>query len=224
VSFTVPTGITGVRKLTVFLTGDGGTDERTYSVVAPVEQTLLTVVGPNGGETYSVGDTLVVEWQTDSSVLTEVEVHLSINGARDWISLTGDKTVSAYDPGWPRYRWVIPTEVVDEGGTPVALHGSSDCLIRVAPYDNQTVEPDISDGPFGIGVTPDRVDQRPRAGGAYAARVPLRVYTLGGRRRPFTGHGQPRRELGLSAAGCYMLLPAGSRREAARTRTVIPVR
>jgi hypothetical protein len=184
VRFTVPTEVSGANRLTVFLRGGGGEVSTTYDLVerAPVALALLT---PRGGEQYLVGEKVVIEWEADTSVLTEVEIDLSIDQGQSWLSLTGTATVSAFDDTWPCYEWIIPDHLPGEGGEEISLAYAPTCLIRVSPYDNQTIAPAVSEAFFSIGREPigvhtTRPPSRASAGGGMAC-----VYLVNGARVRF---------------------------------------
>lgn len=181
VLFTAPTDVTGANTLKLILQGAGGEVTRTFGLTESPPETLAVVV-PNGGERYLIGEKVVIEWEADTTVLTEVEIHLSVDMGQSWSSLTGDGTVSAFDDAWPRYEWTIPDHLTGGNGEEISLADASACLIRVSPYDNQTVDPDVSDAFFAIGHDPIAVRVNRTVGHTPAGAGAPHVYLVNGAR------------------------------------------
>lgn len=178
-TFTVPMGITDPRQLTVFLNGDEGKVEETYSVV---ENTVpITLLSPNGGETFAAGDKIEITWNADTSLINEVVVSLSVDGGKSWVLITGDQTVSAYSDQWPTYEWVIPAKITTDNGA-VTVNGSS-CLLMAASYDGGTDLADQSDGTFTITGNSGVADPGPLVRGSVSqfAVARSRILSLDGR-------------------------------------------
>ncbi|MBD3239379.1 MAG: hypothetical protein GF331_02250, partial [Chitinivibrionales bacterium] len=105
----------------------------------------VTVVSPNGGETHSVGETLTITWEWDTSITGGVAAWISVDEGETWSILTGDGSIPSHDAGTNTgsFEWVIP-ETFD-GRSMV----SDLCMVRVWEYtQNELV--DISDGVFSI--------------------------------------------------------------------------
>ncbi len=67
----------------------------------------VNLVTPNGGETYSVGDTLSIRWSADSAIAS-CGIQISVDSGVKWIPLTRKRSVSLIDPDWQNFHWVIP--------------------------------------------------------------------------------------------------------------------
>lgn len=94
----------------------------------------VTVISPNGGEMWAVGDTNDIRWFiSDTSVVESVSVYYSASGGLTWQALgvgTGRDT---------SIRWEIPNTVSDA------------CLVRLKAYmDSLTFLEDESDSVFSI--------------------------------------------------------------------------
>ena len=140
VTFSVPTGVTGAREITIYLRGDNGNAGETYSIV---RDTLIRVISPNGGEGYNSGDTVEIQWETNTSVISDVDIFYSVNAGDTWEKINAESSVSISDSEWGEYPWVIPP------GTE-----SQECLIRVEKYEAvQASHRDMSDGVFSIGAS-----------------------------------------------------------------------
>jgi len=98
--------------------GGGGTD-------------TITVVSPNGGESWNAGSTHAITW-TSTGTLTDVKISYSINNGGSWT------TVIASTPNDGSYNWTIPSQSKTQRR----------CLVQVASLDG-TVS-DTSDSKFRI--------------------------------------------------------------------------
>jgi beta-lactamase superfamily II metal-dependent hydrolase len=100
----------------------------------------VTVVSPNGGETWYSGSVHDIIWTAADSVgISSYAIDYSTNAGSNWITL-----VNRTDGNPEIYAWNLPQE------------NSTDCLIRVLSWDNAgNFGSDLSDGPFSIGPSPD---------------------------------------------------------------------
>ncbi len=89
----------------------------------------ITVTSPNGGESWTEGDTVTVTWTSEGSV-GNVDIGLSTNGGGSWTGLASD---SANDGS--------------ESVTVPQVEGAS-CRVRVSEADGSPS--DVSDGDFTI--------------------------------------------------------------------------
>jgi Leucine-rich repeat (LRR) protein len=93
----------------------------------------ITIHSPNGGERYTVGDTLTVEWDAQKSI-TAVVVFISIDRGRHWILISSDKVLFPQNETWKPFRWEIPDSLYDVAQAKNVSTVSSFCLVRVADY------------------------------------------------------------------------------------------
>lgn len=122
----------------------------------PSSVPLVTLVAPNGSESYHVGDTLYIRWTADMEKIFEVDLWLVFDDRIDELKITTKGGIFAYsgpgviNPQWGNYPWVIPANV--DGMSTV----SNACSIIIRRY-NATIEAhsDISDGTFSIAPAPD---------------------------------------------------------------------
>src|SRR5690606_17697335 len=54
---------------------------------------------PNGGESFRVGDTLRVRWQTDG-LITSVGIQISPDSGKSWIPVTRRSSINEGQPDW----------------------------------------------------------------------------------------------------------------------------
>lgn len=123
------------------------------SNVSPITSANLTitysnpikVTQPNGGESFSVGQTMSIKWTTQN--ISQVTIDISFNNGLSWVSLQSIALYSS-DPKWGNYPWVIPTTVEDANGNDVSTV-SNKVKVRVVQYLNENIL-DISDNTFTI--------------------------------------------------------------------------
>lgn len=91
----------------------------------------LTLLSPNGGEGWIIGETVTIKWQAESP--GEVRIELSQNGGISWLTLAS--SVSSEEGEW---SWrVLPLE-------------TERARIKVVDITNPPYNSDMSDGNFSI--------------------------------------------------------------------------
>ncbi|MBI4137932.1 MAG: hypothetical protein HY472_01645, partial [Candidatus Sungbacteria bacterium] len=110
---------------------------RNLSRSVPVEQKKpsITVISPNGGETFIVGGQINIRWSTSN--WPENTVGLSLRDANN----NHVDIIGALVPNTGNYSWSIPTGL--SGGFYKVRAGCSNCTLNKAPDDS-------SDAPFSI--------------------------------------------------------------------------
>ena len=95
---------------------------------------VVTVLGPNGGETFAPSDTVSVTWiATDNDVVDSVNIYYSIDDGATW------RVISHGEQNDSSYRWVVPDSQTVQG------------RIRVTAYDHVGLwGNDTSDSAFAI--------------------------------------------------------------------------
>ncbi|MCK4537365.1 MAG: T9SS type A sorting domain-containing protein, partial [Candidatus Krumholzibacteria bacterium] len=95
---------------------------------------MVTVVYPDGGETFAPGDTIDIQWvATDNVQVDSVNIFFSENGGVDFTLLAGG------EPNDSLYKWVAPAIEADS------------CLVRIVAYDPGLLSAaDTSDSLFTI--------------------------------------------------------------------------
>lgn len=117
---------------------------RTGGLTGPAAQ----VLAPNGGETYSVGQTITIQWKTnDASIFNDAVVSISPNDGENWYDITAGGSVEMGHADWGSLEWTIPA-TVDAGGTVLQM-ASTACLVRINQYGDVGVS-DASDAVFTI--------------------------------------------------------------------------
>ncbi|MDI6733484.1 MAG: Ser-Thr-rich GPI-anchored membrane family protein [Planctomycetota bacterium] len=96
-------------------------------------QESITVVSPNGNETYAVGTTQTISWTSSSTIVTVNLLYSSDNFE------TVTNTITANLPNTGSYEWVIPDDISTDFRFRVKVISAS----AFASYD-------VSDAPFKI--------------------------------------------------------------------------
>ncbi|MBL8028194.1 MAG: hypothetical protein JNL74_17355 [Fibrobacteres bacterium] len=108
--------------------------------------THVWVTYPNGGETFRVGDTITVKWDSDTSV-HENYIRITLDGGTNVFNICGQHQLirEGYQGTWGEFKWVIPAyQVISiEDNSPEGSHDSivtfvsNKCLIKIDnPYNN----------------------------------------------------------------------------------------
>lgn len=90
----------------------------------------ISLIKPNGGEIWQVGETQEITWQ--SSYISKVKIEYSTNNGTNWSVITSNANATL-----GKYNWVVPNSP------------SSQCKIRVSNADNSLIY-DESFTPFSI--------------------------------------------------------------------------
>ena len=98
----------------------------------------ISIVYPNGGEYWLMGDTVDIKWNSIS--VDSIKIQLSLNNGNDWITIV-DST-----PSDSVYEWIVQ-----------APQTSWDCKIRISDIIDSTVY-DESDTTFVIDIFPSVQD------------------------------------------------------------------
>jgi len=92
---------------------------------------MIHILSPNGGETWEVGTTQSITW--DSSGISErVKIEYSVNNGTSWTTI--DTSVLNHGV----FNWTVPDTPSDE------------CLVRISTADSDIVQQDVSDAVFSI--------------------------------------------------------------------------
>ncbi|MBK7260155.1 MAG: T9SS type A sorting domain-containing protein [Ignavibacteriae bacterium] len=103
---------------------------RVLEYQGPVNTDPITLVSPNGGETWSAGSTHGITW--NSSGVSTVKIDYSTNGGTTWLPVAGGVAASAR-----AYPWVVPGTL------------SARCKVRVQDSTTASIS-DESDNMFSI--------------------------------------------------------------------------
>jgi hypothetical protein len=119
----------------------------------------VTLVSPNGGETYNIGDTITISWEADETV-EECYIKFSPDNGINKIVISGRNQIIREDnEGWGTFKWVVPPTLIlcvdddsPDGCTDsVFSTSSSSCKIMIDnPYNTDPGTHDFSDHPFTI--------------------------------------------------------------------------
>ena len=129
-------------------TKDGAVSDISNAGFTIYEETKpeITVVSPNGGETWSVDVTYTIKWNS-TYITGPVKIELSRDGGAQYTTLAD----RAENTG--AYSWKVTLPVSDA------------CLIKVSSVDESAF--DVSDNPFSITTNPTLVVLSPNGGEAW---------------------------------------------------------
>jgi hypothetical protein len=116
-------------KLRISETGNSSNHDVSANTFSIVESPTVTVVYPNGGETFGVGKTEVIKWRSNS--ITSVKLEYSINSGSSWT------TIATSSASTGSYSWIIPNV------------NSNQCRIRISDASRAAIY-DVSDTVFSI--------------------------------------------------------------------------
>jgi len=114
-----------IRITSNTITTSKDTSDATFSISQPV----LTVLSPNGGETWTIGSAHAIQWSLNTN--GNVKIELSRDGGATWSTLVSSVSNSG------SYNWTVTSPA------------SSNCLVRITSLLVTTVS-DTSDAPFAI--------------------------------------------------------------------------
>jgi hypothetical protein len=106
----------------------------------------LTLLNPNGGETFHPGDTVYVQWENDPNTQMTIKTEI-VFGAWPKPYLVYSAPLEKTDPLWANVPWVVSDSI---GGRSAI---SDSCRIKVSSYDGTYV--DYSDKFFSITLPAD---------------------------------------------------------------------
>lgn len=113
---------------------------------APQGNKGITILSPNGGESFQVGSSLRVKWTTNSGDLTTARILASCNGT-SWYDL---KTTSSIAWSLGDTTFTIPDSVYDQGQKKmIGFPTGSGCKVKMMDYTILDAF-DVSDAPFEI--------------------------------------------------------------------------
>jgi hypothetical protein len=105
-----------------------------YVYVAPSSPPAVTVLSPNGGETYLFNSNCTISWSVSGGSPTRYNVYWSTNSGSTWTVLASNLPATANS-----YLWRIPKQQTTSGRVKVRMTDSSGALVE-----------DISNGNFSI--------------------------------------------------------------------------
>jgi hypothetical protein len=111
---------------------------------------IVTLLSPLGGQTFSVGQAMQIRFCTDTFSVQQLLIDLSVNNGRTWNVTTSGYGITMKDFGasWGTYTWTIPDSIDLSGGRLSTI--SDQCRLRIRPYETAIGGFDASDSAFSI--------------------------------------------------------------------------
>lgn len=97
----------------------------------------IEVLSPNGGEEYTLGENLIVEWTCDETKVTDVIIEFSPDNGKSWTSLAPEGSIDMSSPDWGRLEVGLTTD-----------HLSDQAIVKITEYGGS--RSDASDGVFAV--------------------------------------------------------------------------
>jgi hypothetical protein len=131
----------GAGQYQVFANSGAMSDTATVTVDASIVPGYK-LTSPNQGESFKVGETITITWESNSTLVTDAGLSVSLDGG---VTETGivTKTLTPEQDDWGAYEWVVPFEL---SGVPLA---GKQIMIKVHEYYG-TQYYDYSDLPIKI--------------------------------------------------------------------------
>lgn len=103
----------------------------------PDSDALLVLTSPQGGETFTVGQTIQVKWETPkvdpARPVDLMNVQFSWDNGQRWASLP-EQAIPKGSTAWGNFSWTIP-DSIRYGGLRIRVVDSTRCLLRVLDYN-----------------------------------------------------------------------------------------
>jgi hypothetical protein len=133
---------------------NGNWDIYASNILSDLVPPTVTVVVPNGGEVWNIGEVDTIRWiATDNQSIDSITIEYSTDGGASWLP------VSSGEMNDSLYEWTVPA-------TP-----STTCLVKVSAFDGmENVGEDDSDNFFTIhdGISPTAEIHRPNGGEVFS--------------------------------------------------------
>jgi hypothetical protein len=135
-------------KLLMSCTAAGGdVFEAGFEIIAN-DRRAITLLSPIGTEKYAVGQTITIQWSTDTLQVNEVLVYFSADDGMTFAPLTVDYGIHTYDTAsWGKFKWTIPDTLKTPNSSVPTV--STQCLVSVTSYTNSGIK-SVSDTVFTI--------------------------------------------------------------------------
>ena len=121
------------------------TSDNTFTIARPT----ITVISPNGGESWEIGSTQQIEWRQEN-VTGTVKIELSRDSGATWETLAADVAGAPDETGLASMSWVVTGPE------------SETCLVQVSATNGSAG--DISDAVFAVVVPPSITVTAPNGG------------------------------------------------------------
>ena len=119
---------------------DSDESDAVFTITAGVEADSISVISPNGGESYEEEESTIITWSTTGTTITTVNLFYSIDGGSNY------STIIAGESNDGSYTWIVPS------------FETSLAVVRVVGTDgSSTVDTDDSDAVFFITATEDEI-------------------------------------------------------------------
>jgi hypothetical protein len=99
----------------------------------PSDSQKIVLTHPNYGESFTVGDTVSIQWVCIDDIMY-VDIFLSADQGKTWILLNGQSIAYNDTARWGHFKWRIPAKITSKQGVTFSLADNHECLFRVENY------------------------------------------------------------------------------------------
>jgi hypothetical protein len=95
----------------------------------------ITLISPNGGETFKIGDSLHIKWRVNPDSIGQMLFSITFDAGRSYTYINDMETIHSGNGRDTLISWKIPDSLYRLGiaeGTPTPV--SSQCKVRVSDY------------------------------------------------------------------------------------------
>ncbi|MBU0569312.1 hypothetical protein KKB40_00835, partial [Patescibacteria group bacterium] len=165
VPFSLPSGI-----YNLYVTGQAVQNTNTVqvSILSYSTQPSITVTSPNGGETWRVGETKTITWNTsgyDSNAKVRISLFDNFNPSISWLPVNPEWQAGTGIPNTGVYSWVVPATIANPGGNneQIPITGVHRIFITISGNVNGILygSQDYSDNYFTISATTANCTRNP---------------------------------------------------------------
>ncbi|MEI6478344.1 MAG: hypothetical protein WCO52_05160, partial [bacterium] len=127
-----------IAVASLFILGLGGSLAKANLTVGGTVPEPITVLSPNGGETWLIGSTHSVTWHTTNPSIVSITVEYSVDAGTTYLPMVADL------PDTSSYSWIVPNQKTGTALIRATAKNISDVVVGT----------DVSDTVFGIGTQP----------------------------------------------------------------------
>ncbi len=136
--WSVPDDVSPTVKVKVYSASDTNVYDISDSDFAIETTPALSITSPNGGQSWYVGNTYDITWDTSGRLYDTVDLYYSTDGGASWTAIASGQDNSGV------YSWTVPDAVGAQAMVKVAEAGVPDARDTVSKVE------DASDGDFSI--------------------------------------------------------------------------
>ncbi len=111
----------------IYIVGSAGNFSDTDTVMVTYVKSGYTFIKPDKNDTVSIGDSLLIEWESREDIIDAV-FEISPNDGKTWYVITGNGSIKRQSSDWGRLLWLIPKNLKGD-----SLEGKQ-LMIKIREY------------------------------------------------------------------------------------------